>query len=222
MTQIQETLIKMLTENTGSHFLDSGGDNNRHWQRNQTKDFLKEPLVTVDPDGWGVTVDLFKYLSEVLDTDEVTDKANEQLHLLENWNDFEELEKFFSDIGLEIDYSVQIKELENTYNFDNFFSQDFSYIGFALTNGSYYVIISSHNGADIRGGYSRPYMFTFYSSFEDSAYYQFPFVNFVGSSYKDLDIEEVTGGGIYTEGGGFVDWEDVDTKLIDIWVNTDF
>ena len=36
-TQTQQAIFEMLTENTGKHFLDSGGDNGRHWQRNQKK-----------------------------------------------------------------------------------------------------------------------------------------------------------------------------------------
>ena len=43
---IKKTIYKMLTENTGTHFLDSGGANGRNWQRNQTKtikDFQDEP-----------------------------------------------------------------------------------------------------------------------------------------------------------------------------------
>ena len=34
---IKETIYSMLTENTGTHFLDSGGVNGRMWQRNQKK-----------------------------------------------------------------------------------------------------------------------------------------------------------------------------------------
>ena len=34
---VKKTIYKMLTENTGTHFLDSGGASNRNWQRNQIK-----------------------------------------------------------------------------------------------------------------------------------------------------------------------------------------
>lgn len=39
MTSTTEIIKAMLTENTGVHFLDSGGDDNRMWQRNQGVDF---------------------------------------------------------------------------------------------------------------------------------------------------------------------------------------
>ena len=43
-TMIEQTIYNMLTENTGTHMLDSGGGSGRHWQRNQKKsieDFKK-------------------------------------------------------------------------------------------------------------------------------------------------------------------------------------
>lgn len=51
MNNIQEIIYKMLTENTGKHFLDSGGSSNRHWQRNQVKtldDFINESEQTFE------------------------------------------------------------------------------------------------------------------------------------------------------------------------------
>ena len=35
MEQLKQTIFDMLTENTGTHMLDSGGDGGRMWQRNQ-------------------------------------------------------------------------------------------------------------------------------------------------------------------------------------------
>ena len=64
----------MLKENTGKHFLDSGGDNGRMWQRNQNKVFKSEPRVTIDD--YGFTVSTFHYLSEVLELDNITRKVN--------------------------------------------------------------------------------------------------------------------------------------------------
>ncbi len=32
---IQQTICNMLTENTGTHMLDSGGEGGRNWQQNQ-------------------------------------------------------------------------------------------------------------------------------------------------------------------------------------------
>jgi len=35
--ETKQLVYKMLTENTGKHFLDSGGTDGRMWQRNQRK-----------------------------------------------------------------------------------------------------------------------------------------------------------------------------------------
>ena len=46
----EQQIYNMLTENTGTHFLDSGGANGRHWQRNIKKsleDFRKEEVLNV-------------------------------------------------------------------------------------------------------------------------------------------------------------------------------
>ena len=45
MNKTEQVIVGMLTENTGSHFLDSGGAYGRHWSRNQTRDFDAEPKV---------------------------------------------------------------------------------------------------------------------------------------------------------------------------------
>ena len=37
MAIIENIVYEMLTENTGTHFLDSGGEDGRHWQVNQKK-----------------------------------------------------------------------------------------------------------------------------------------------------------------------------------------
>ena len=45
----------MLMENTGTHFLDSGGANGRMWQRNQAKtieDFDNELEATIEKSEW--------------------------------------------------------------------------------------------------------------------------------------------------------------------------
>ncbi len=46
--KIEELITAMLKENTGSHFLDSGGAYGRNWQRNQKVDFEENQPVTVD------------------------------------------------------------------------------------------------------------------------------------------------------------------------------
>ena len=44
----EKVIAAMLVENTGIHFLDSGGKSGRAWQRNQGHDFESEPPATVN------------------------------------------------------------------------------------------------------------------------------------------------------------------------------
>ena len=65
----EKIIYKLLTENTGEHFLDSGGAYGRHWQRNQKKslnDFRKEKYISYDSDGYA-TKSLFHHLIESID-----------------------------------------------------------------------------------------------------------------------------------------------------------
>ena len=46
-----EVIVAMLTENTGRHFLDSGGAYGRNWERNSGKtvaDFKSKPSATLE------------------------------------------------------------------------------------------------------------------------------------------------------------------------------
>jgi len=51
----EEKLSEMLKENTGRHFLDSGGAYGRNWERNQSREFESEPAakVTFEICTWG-------------------------------------------------------------------------------------------------------------------------------------------------------------------------
>src|SRR6056300_32476 len=81
----EKILYKMLTENTGKHFLDSGGENGRHWQHNQKKtfkDFKKENYysfeITKYNDGElevNGTKSLFHHLNETLSYSSYETKA---------------------------------------------------------------------------------------------------------------------------------------------------
>ena len=82
---IEQTIYNMLTENTGTHMLDSGGGSGRHWQRNQKKsieDFKKEPEATLSFDVSGdwiyldPTVSVFHKLTKVLEENELCKEFN--------------------------------------------------------------------------------------------------------------------------------------------------
>lgn len=157
LSSTKQLLIKMLTENTGKHFLDSGGDTGRMWQRNQGKNFESEPEV------YGeysdnildyVTISTYHYLSEVLVLDAFAIKVNNMLkrkrskgidahwirecdEILENWNE-------------QISWSG---DQFNTYNYNTNLSQVLQGHVFVYDNDPY-VLLQIHGGADVRGGYT--------------------------------------------------------------------
>ena len=174
MKTITEVLQEMFTENTGKHFLDSGGDNGRQWQRNQTRDFEKEPKATIEYwDGKfeSVTVNTYHYLKEVLEYDELceavnTDFREDKIHWVGEleWdcihNAVVSSGEFDEDF---IDYHcnslVEFKgEQWNTYNEEH--NCDHVFQGRFLTiDDEPYVLLQLHLGADVRGGYSDVQLF---------------------------------------------------------------
>ena len=152
--EIKETLVNMLKENTGKHFLDSGGDDGRMWQRNQEKDFESEPEVEIEYwDGKysSVTVSTYHYLKQVLECDEESDKITAILRQ-EDWHWVSEVE--IDRLQALTNWDIQEKgEQWNTYNGENNLSQILQG-QFLEINGDYYVLLQIHGGADVRGGYT--------------------------------------------------------------------
>jgi hypothetical protein len=71
-TRTEEELTAMLLENTGRHFLDSGGDSGRHWQQNQDRDLENEPpsKISFRYNDIEVTHHVYHWLRERLRFDE--------------------------------------------------------------------------------------------------------------------------------------------------------
>jgi len=150
----EQQIYNMLTENTGTHFLDSGGANGRHWQSNIKKsleDFRKEEVFNSDAkDIWEIEKSLFHHLKDSI---KYNADLNEGLQTylkhkdLENWR--EPVEQYLQSKfpGEKIDHI-------NTYNEDCILSQTLQIItvGDMYTNET--VALAIHNGADVRGGYT--------------------------------------------------------------------
>jgi hypothetical protein len=166
-TQIQKLVFKMLTENTGVHFLDSGFSNGRHWQRNAKKtieDFANEPaelyIKDRSDDYIERTVSVFHYISTMYELDSICDKFNRIKS--KDWDgDFYGVsakhQAFLEDIG----YDKNPREW-NTYNGESDLSQTLQGVSLRLfVDGQYedYVLIQIHNGADVRGGYTDAKLF---------------------------------------------------------------
>lgn len=66
-TDAEEAIRAQLTENTGTHFLDSGFDSGRHWQQNEETPPWERPEWDVG-DGY-VTHNVYHHMSEVFERD---------------------------------------------------------------------------------------------------------------------------------------------------------
>jgi hypothetical protein len=168
----EELIFSMLTENTGTHMLDSGGTGGRMWQRNANKclqDFADEsPEVYQYDTKYNEihrTVSVFHYLTNNLEVDDVAFRFNELNTNAKDW-DAECKEDDASLYGVSVnawldlvtENEVEVQRSWNTYNGESDLSQILQ--GANLTiNEEHYVLIQIHGGADARGGYTDAKLF---------------------------------------------------------------
>lgn len=165
----KNTIAGMLLENTGTHFLDSGGTSGRNWQRNQERDFECEcaTSLTFRWDYIEVTHNIYHWLKDRIE-------PAEEMQAL--FDEFEELEENTGKYWLELMESFpkwleEHKEIEtsglygdgepmtvNTYNGECLLSQVLQYTYFETDEGAFYLL-QIHGGADVRGGYTAPKVF---------------------------------------------------------------
>jgi len=167
---IEQTIANMLTENTGTHMLDSGGSNGRNWQRNQGKTveyFKSLPSATADiyynerNDYYEIypCVNIFHLLtSGVLELDELCHKFNSIE--VGQWNSKYHGVDHEGDMFL-LDNDFEEPETEqgfNTYNWASNHSQVMQ--GNMLErDDEKYILLQIHGGADVRGGYTDAKLF---------------------------------------------------------------
>jgi hypothetical protein len=156
ITLTDKVLADMLTENTGSHMLDSGGAYGRNWERNQGRDvqaFMDAPEVEVSQ--WGISLDLFHYLRQRLEfMPEIQAEFDELAELEENkktsW--YELIEDWCKK------YQTDYLQGFNSYNYECLLSQTIQGHYFEY-NDDVYLMLQIHGGADVRGGYTAPKIF---------------------------------------------------------------
>jgi len=161
--ETKQVIYDMLTENTGTHFLDSGGANDRHWQKNQSKtidDFDNEDEIQImDKDSEYPY--LFKSLyHHLIDSCEYLEKDNKDFINWVNQNPYSwkdnqdgrcagsmyDVEEYMS-----LTYGDDIRT-EYTFNYDNNLSQDIQFMTVGNTYDCNIIALAIHNGADARGG----------------------------------------------------------------------
>ena len=161
-TRTEQVIYEMLTENTGRHMLDSGGENGRAWQRNQVKtleDFRNEPQTSFDTKWGDVTISLFHHLTDKLTySEEWTAALNEYAETYDgSW--LEIMETFPQELGFKRLFT------ENSYNHESLLSQVIQYTVYD-TGSEILVALQIHGGADVRGGYTAPRVFSMGDEYE--------------------------------------------------------
>lgn len=184
-TSTELMVFSMITENTGRHFLDSGGAYGRHWERNQKipiEAWIKSDKVTMRPsvvrgnDGWlDVTLSLFHHLVDNLDYDEYTDKLfhrfvnmyEESFYYSNEWSN----RNFSWEKAMKAFHDLITKDRKGNRQYNSWEFDDDNFSGYTYNNDNilsqdfvYYVFgayafIQTHNGCDARGGFSWPHLF---------------------------------------------------------------
>ena len=169
-TEIQRIIHNMMIENTGAHFLDSGGAYGRNWERNRAIPDMRPDKPTL-ADVWGkvgapaddysFTVSLFAYLTGYLEINETSERLNElfDMHRDANPDDREYLLMQTFNPG---DYDPEYSEFEhhgggNSYNHETTLSQDIQFDWLSDERFNYYN--PAYIMLQIHGGYTEPKIF---------------------------------------------------------------
>lgn len=207
INKVKRQIIKMLTENTGRALCDSGDAYGRNYERNsKVTNWDELPPYTYEAYNGGINVclNVYHYLTQMLTITEQSVAFNNQFKAYSNKNndecDLTNMQEWAEDNH---DMFSNIYTT-NTYNNDTILSQVLQYVRFEQ-DGNEYVILQTHNGCDVRGGYSTPYIFevkeidSFYSlqtyhslTVDGNTYDNYEgYGNYTGIEFeqKNLDIE---------------------------------
>ena len=172
----REAILEQLHENTGSHFLDSGGAYGRHHERNRGKTWeeLTSDPVTLEASvyrhGDKPTLELLGYIKVGAWMESNLEFNPELQAQYDAWCGENDPEYEMYDMTRMEDFAESVhtgnkKELHvcYTYNEENDLSQDMQFIEFC-TEGAYHdnnvVLIQLHQGCDARGGLGSPVAYT--------------------------------------------------------------
>ena len=156
----EQVIQDMLTENTGTHMLDSGGSNGRSWQRNQGLDFSESKRCIVDF-SYGeinVTKSVFHHCVDTLEYSEEMQERYDSFVSTPDRDDtyhMQDMEEFVDQLD---DINQDTRFSFNTYNGECNLSQTLQGVIFEY-DSCQYVLLQIHGGADVRGGYTAPKCF---------------------------------------------------------------
>lgn len=179
-------IVDMLKEDTGEHFLDSGGEGGRSWQLNQKRNFGKESASVLKIDLRNGDIEISKrvyhYITEFWESTAESERlqrelmnfaerpSNKRLGWMEIMEEFfaSHLKPEIEDEGIEA-YNIDVEgKVVNTYNYESSLDQILQYMLFPWKGGDQkrhtgipFIMLQIHGGADARGGYTAPHIFAF-------------------------------------------------------------
>lgn len=177
-----QIIQEMLTENTGSALLDSGGAYGRNWERNQGKTFEDQPTSWAEWSTWRdpkkpgqpfgkpelcATISLYHWMARHLRFD--ADMQTQLEQFAQNDPELEHeswlsIQDQFAEFLHAEDGHKRAPNTINTYNDPDSWdcSQGLQYTEL-YTDSDYepsHLIVSVHGGCDVRGGYTAPKCFS--------------------------------------------------------------
>lgn len=165
---VEQLVYEMLTENTGSHFLDSGSAYGRHHEKNQgvtLEQFKSQPTVVWSQRWKEYEIPVFPFLTRRLSLDDVCREFNDRFVPAANWDSDKcyglssEGEEWLKEKGF-----VFSSEPFNTYNGETFLTQVLQgCMLFGDDDEPYdedrHCLLQIHGGCDVRGGYTDARLF---------------------------------------------------------------
>lgn len=161
--EVKQIIKEMLYENTGCDVCDSGRALGRHWERNRSKNFDDDDAIDIEV--WNnevmIRYNIYHYLTNFL---EITNETKRLQKVLDEYVNREESSSYLQDMEDFIEYLIEEYDFNslgivNTCNYDNIISQVLQY-GIVGNGDVYNIILQIHNGCDIRGGYTKPRIFS--------------------------------------------------------------
>lgn len=149
-----EVLADMFTENTGRSLLDSGDAYGRNYERHAGKtvaDFMRKPemrIIDNEPE-----LDAFHWLLARVTYDPELDAEFQKYYDASDDYALNDMATWPETIGAD-----DVKTW-NTYDTDGYLSQTLQFATFSY-DGFDFVLLQVHGGCDIRGGYTRPRLFS--------------------------------------------------------------
>lgn len=157
-TATRRAIRAQLLENTGTHFLDSGGDNGRAWQRNRDKGVTFGEGPTFDE--CGATIPIQDYMEhcfartpEAANLERALCRRLAKMDATPDYYNREAVREILEEMGCDAGGEHNGWKWWNTYNDETDLSQVLQLVTFRRGDTDF-ALVQVHGGADVRGGYT--------------------------------------------------------------------